>query len=434
MKIETALSALASLALTAAAPAQTGGYVSISPVETYGQNIATHDGSCHSCNKHVPFVGYRSFSQQAWGEHHGEAAALRDAYFHRAFPYGLTIGDARVAPGPTFGLQFTSSYGVECFLPNEYDPTSLHISAVNPAGPVYGSGGAFAGRLIAAKLNAEFDRIGVLGLAPHSTLGEMIVVGGVDHDLRGYTVDHIIEIADQTIAGVFGHLHNHYDMERRCVDVNGDGYADVSAEELFDALRTINKNFRDGYEDRGNLAVPFCSACTQVSVYKPAPVYPKPYVKTVVYGTCHVHGDYGYGSACAYGKCSAPHGKVVFHGKKDYGHDDDHGHKKKHVSVSVNLGHVSINAGKSYATGKNTPYGQKSGKSAQGSKQPVATKGGGKVVFSNVKPQATKTTKKAQPQKSKPQKNAAAKSVAAIKTRARLAGVNPRRVLRKSKP
>lgn len=395
MKFATALLTTLTLALGADAPAQTAGLVTISPVELHGQHIATHDGACHACSATVPFVGYRTFSQQAWGRRSGEAAALRDAYFHRAFPYGLTIGDARVAPGPTFGLQFTTPYGVECFLPNEWDETSLHVSAVNPV-PTYGTGGAFAGRLVAAKLNVEFDRIGVLGLAPHATLGEMILVGGVDRRLRGLTVDHLIEIADQTIAGVFGHLHNRYDMRRCCVDVDGDGYPDVSADDVFDALRTVNKNFRDGCDDRGHLAVPFCNACRQVTVYRPPVVCPPP-VKTVVHvGTCHLHGKYAAGSPCATGACAPPsYGKVVVHPGKGHAYGK-HGHTK---SVSV-----GVFASQAKSKGK--------------TKSLAPLKTSGRVVVTA----GAKTSKKAKKKTSDPH--------GAVPKRARLSETHPRRVFR----
>lgn len=330
------MTTLALLAATVApAAAQSAGYVSISPIETHAVQITTYDGGCHACGATVPFAGYRTYGQGEWGRRVGPAAALRDRHFGRAFPYGLTVGDARLPHGPTFGLAFTSPYAVECFVPHHGHESSLFVSAVDPL-PGPGTGGSFTSRLVATKLNVEFDRIGVLGLAPHVTLGELVLVGGVDHRLRGLAVDHLVDVADRTVAGAFGPVEGHWDLHRRCVDVDGDGHPDVTPDDVFDALATVNRNFADGHIDRGNLATPYCDACRR------PPVVVAPPSKPVVVGTCHVHGAYGHGSPCAHGVCGPPPGKVVLHAGK--------GHQG-HGNVSFGWQHATSSKTKAHVVG-----------------------------------------------------------------------------------
>ncbi len=184
------------------------------------------------------------FTQGGWGTvcSGGNPGCRRDAWFPTVYPNGVVIGDADGIDGDgCYALRFTSSAAVETFLPAGKTPSILKADATNPKSS---AAGVFAGQLLAAKLNVDFDDAGAFDddkARDDVKLGDLVFVGGVDADLLGWSVRDLIALADEAICGAFG---------KGGIDITGDGIADVTIADLSNALDVLNNEFDNGGQDR----------------------------------------------------------------------------------------------------------------------------------------------------------------------------------------
>lgn len=189
-----------------------------------------------------------TFTQGGWGTScsGGNPGCRRDQWFDTVFPNGVTLGDSDGIDGDSiYALHFSSSSAIEAFLPAGGKASALTADAHDPT---RSSAGVFAGQLLSARLNVEFDASGGLDDCKGRTdlkLGDLVFVSGVDADLIGWTVRDVIDLADQAISGELGND----------IDLDGDGSADVSISDLNTALDVLNNNFDDGTKNDGHLGV-----------------------------------------------------------------------------------------------------------------------------------------------------------------------------------
>ncbi len=171
--------------------------------------------------------GFRSQTQGGWGQCHqtgNNPGTYLFANFSGAFPQGLTIGCTRT-------LKLTSAQAVCDFLPSGTSPKVLPVgNLVNP-GQSYRN--VFAGQLVAATLNAQFD-IYDPNFASNSeyTLGDLEIASGL---FQGWTVSELLAEANSKIGGCGSSFSN---------------------SQLSDALSMINENYVDGNVDNGYLVCP----------------------------------------------------------------------------------------------------------------------------------------------------------------------------------
>jgi hypothetical protein len=185
---------------------------------TYVASDGTRDSNVGTVTLRLlpPFT---TLSQQEWG---GEF--LR-ANFSAVYPSGgVSIGGAKV-------LMFTSANAVDRFLPASGRPAALPSSA--PAltvDPASSRAGAFAGHVLALRLNVDFSNAG----KTRSGLTALVVRQG---PLKGMTVGAILASANDVLGG-------------NAAPPGGLSVADVS-----DVVERINQGFHDG-EDNGYLRLP----------------------------------------------------------------------------------------------------------------------------------------------------------------------------------
>jgi hypothetical protein len=192
-----------------------------------------------------------TFTQAEWGEaarEGGRAGKLRDEQFKKAFPKGLTIGLAK-KDGQEHTL--SSAEDVALLLP-VYGPCGILESG--DAKGAQGSG-ALAGQLVAAKLNVAYNDENLLPdkMTRNDNdllLAELVFDKNVHKKLEGVSVKRLIRLTDRAISGRIGVPKNENDP---LVDVDQDEKADLSLEDLREALHTFNWNFNDEAKNVGNL-------------------------------------------------------------------------------------------------------------------------------------------------------------------------------------
>jgi hypothetical protein len=171
---------------------------------------------------------------------------LRDKWFDTVFPTGLVIGDVDGIDGDgDFAHLFTTSASIVAF-----DATGTPgILDADATDPTDSTGGTFAEQLVAATLNVAFDDAGALDDCKgrdELRLGDLLLVGGVDADLIGMSVDDLLALANAVISGALG--SGPYDLD-------GDTIGDVDVSDISNALEVVNENFDNG-GNNGNLGIP----------------------------------------------------------------------------------------------------------------------------------------------------------------------------------
>jgi hypothetical protein len=139
-----------------------------------------------------------------------------------------------------------SAAALNKFLPIGGSPGPLTKDDVDP---VIVQACAFAGQLVAAKLNVASDDAGVFDdgkCRDDLKLGDLVFVSGVDADLLGWSVRDLIALCDSLVPGESG---------KGPFDLDGDGVADVSFSDLNDALDALNHNFDNCTTDLGYVDV-----------------------------------------------------------------------------------------------------------------------------------------------------------------------------------
>jgi len=191
-----------------------------------------------------------SFTQGGWGTdcNGNNPGCRRDKWFDTVFPSGVSIGDPDgIDADGDFALLFTSSQAVEDFLPATSTPDLLDADATDPTSS---SAGVFAGQLLAATLNVAFDDAGALDDCKERTdlkLADLLLIGGVDPDLIGWSVKDLLGLGNAAISGALG---------AGPFDIDGDTNPDVTISDISDALKVVNENFDDGTTNNGNLGIP----------------------------------------------------------------------------------------------------------------------------------------------------------------------------------
>ncbi len=226
----------------------------------YNQFISCSPGkgrTSHGSSNMVPVtivdgIGSDSFctyTQESWGDDclGGNIACLLEQEFDNLYKDFL-IGDpdGRKDGDGVFAATWKKSDKLKKFLPiygtagvltsDEKDPKTLPACV-------------FAGELVAAKLNVDFDDAGLFDGSKCRTdlkLGDLVFVQGVCAELIGMTVRDVIALSDLAIGCAFG---------VGPIDVDGDGDLDCSMTDLSNALNALNRNFENCSNNLGHLGL-----------------------------------------------------------------------------------------------------------------------------------------------------------------------------------
>ncbi|MCX6600362.1 MAG: hypothetical protein NT025_02220, partial [bacterium] len=141
----------------------------------------------------IPEGTYRTQSKGGWGQtcNHGNVGCIRDSFFTKVFPGGLTVGG-------TFTIHFTDSAAVRDFENNPSGngtPRVLTSSLINPA---LSPAGVFGKQVVALALNIGFGDSGVLTTPPFTNIRGLHLTRG---PFVGWTVDSIFALANTVLGG-----------------------------------------------------------------------------------------------------------------------------------------------------------------------------------------------------------------------------------------
>jgi len=170
--------------------------------------------------------GFRTQTQGGWGQcqqNGNNPGSYLFNNFAGAFPAGLTIGCTRT-------LKLTSAQAVCDFLPSGTSPKVLPVGQVLNPGTSYKN--VFAGQLVTAVINVQFDLYDPNFGSSNTHLGDLIIANGT---FMNWTVNQLIDEANKKIGG--------------CA-------SPYSASALSGALDAINNNYDDGNVDKGFLLCP----------------------------------------------------------------------------------------------------------------------------------------------------------------------------------
>ncbi len=160
-------------------------------------------------NGHLYFAGELcTLDAEAWAGNCDDGCLL-DAHFEGLFPEGIELGRGEKR------FLLTDPEAIRKALPGEGAATVLSADQVNPPAQ---AANRLAAELAVLRLNLAYSRARHLGTEPFE--GATLLVG----PLRGWTVAHIAELAEQALDG---------DDYRRLVP--------VSRDELADELASINR-------------------------------------------------------------------------------------------------------------------------------------------------------------------------------------------------
>jgi hypothetical protein len=223
-------------------------FVALGPAQgQYGRSnmqslTAVDDGSCNTGN----FV---TFTQGGWGTacSGSNPGCIRDEHFEEALPGGLLLGDQDGIDGDNhFALLLTTSLAVQNLLPEGGGASALDLDQTDVSNA---SGGVFTGQLAAAKLNVAYDDAGAFDFMKDGNvfkLGNLVYVSGAHAKLIGWTLRDVIDLADRAISGELA----------APIDVDNDGFGDVTLLDLSSALDAVNNNYDNGTQNNGVLAHP----------------------------------------------------------------------------------------------------------------------------------------------------------------------------------
>ncbi len=165
--------------------------------------------------------GSQTYSQGGWHApaHGNNAGVLLNAHFPDVFPTGLVVGD----PG-NFTITFTSAQAVANFLPAGGNSQILTQNLTNP--PNANGVGNWAGQIVAAILNVEFNDAGYLGSGANK-LKDLIFLAG---PFQGMSVSNFLLIANTAIGGggTSGFSINEIAYAAEQIDLNFENVADLN--------------------------------------------------------------------------------------------------------------------------------------------------------------------------------------------------------------
>jgi uncharacterized repeat protein (TIGR01451 family) len=165
-------------------------------------------------------TGFTTYTQGGWGAKPAgnNPGTLLQANFPNVYPTGVSIGS-------TLKLTFTSSVGVEGFLPQGGTPGILTMSASNPT---TSAAGVLAGQVLALQLSVDFSTKGIT----KTGLGNLKIVSGI---AAGQTVSQILSMANSILGGSMAVP------------------AGYTLSDLVNVLDAINNNFDGGTVNKGYL-------------------------------------------------------------------------------------------------------------------------------------------------------------------------------------
>ncbi len=172
--------------------------------------------SISGCSVSSVCSGFTTYTQGGWGAapKGNNPGTILQNNFAAVYPSGVNIG---CSTGYT--LRFTSSSSITAFLPQGTTPAALTSSAVNPTATY----SVFAGQVLAARLNVDFDKYNPSGYKTNSSLLSTLVFNtGV---FNGKTVQFVLDEANKVLGG--------------CSST-------YSAADLNDALTLLNQNYDNG--------------------------------------------------------------------------------------------------------------------------------------------------------------------------------------------
>jgi hypothetical protein len=203
---------------------QVAGTFPITIKVTDSTNLSSTTGTCNLVITSPHTTGpYTTFTQGGWGAqpHGNNPGALLHANFLLVYPAGsVSIGSGSKI------ITFNSAAAITAFLPAGGTPGTLSGSALNPTST---SAGVFAGQLLAATLSVNFSSAGITRVG----LASLKVKSGA---LAGYTVQQVLNLANQVIAGDFSSMP-----------------AGLTISGLSDVLNSINNNYDNGTQNQGYL-------------------------------------------------------------------------------------------------------------------------------------------------------------------------------------
>ena len=161
--------------------------------------------------------GLTTYSQGGWHApaQGNNAGVLRDAHFSDVFPTGLVVGDPN-----HFTMTFTSAQAVASFLPAGGNSQILNQNLTNP--PNASQTGNWAGQIVAAMMNVEFNDAGYLGNGVNK-LKDLVFLAG---PFQGMSVANFLNVANTAIGG--------------------GGTGGFTINEIAYAAEQINTNFENG--------------------------------------------------------------------------------------------------------------------------------------------------------------------------------------------
>ncbi len=177
----------------------------------------------------------------------GAAGCLLQDHFEHVFPNGILIGDqdGNLADN-CYSTLWDNPNAVENYLMQKTGCGQLTGDHRNPKSE---SGFRFGAELLTAKLNVGFDDGGIYDGSKcriDLKIGDLVFIGCVDEDLIGWTVRDLLDLCDAAISCELG---------KGPFDIDGDKIADVTCDDLADALAAFNENFRACAVDNGCLGL-----------------------------------------------------------------------------------------------------------------------------------------------------------------------------------
>lgn len=156
----------------------------ISYADASNSNAYSHSVQSLNCSSYI----FCTYTNGGWGSHGTSVPGkLRDMYFSSVFPNGLVVGSY-------YTLKLSTAKDVENFLPCSGTPSALTTNLVNPTSYL----NTFAGQVVAANLNIQFNNAGLLGNQSQPHLEDMTLANG---SAVGMTVKQVIDMANLALGG-----------------------------------------------------------------------------------------------------------------------------------------------------------------------------------------------------------------------------------------
>ena len=166
-------------------------------------------------------TGLETYSQGGWHApaQGNNAGVIRDAHFTDVFPSGLVVGDPN-----HFTMTFTSAQAVANFLPAGGNSQVLTQNLTNPANA--SQAGNWAGQIVAAMMNVEFNDAGYLGSGVNK-LKDLIFLAG---PFQGMSVSNFLNVANNAIGGggLSGFSINEIAYAAEQINLNFENWGDLN--------------------------------------------------------------------------------------------------------------------------------------------------------------------------------------------------------------